>query len=257
MFTLRGATKYGTPCFIGILFIFWYFAGRKKRIAYASSLGINYINPKYKSRVKKYLLKFSHIGLREQSTIQLLSELLGRNDIVSVPDPTFLLTAKEWNEIAQKAVLEFDVPEKYMFVYFVGKRDSYTTTLETIRKKHGIKQIIIVPSFESGFFNIADALIYKNAGPAEFVKLLQNATVICTDSFHASAFSINLSKDFYVLKRFSDKDENSQNVRIYDLLLRYNFKIAFVMKPVRLIYPLIIHPYNHFLKKIEKTQKHI
>lgn len=221
---ITGSDQIWNTMFYWDPFYFLYFAGRKKRIAYASSLGTNYINPKYKSRVKKYLLKFSHIGLREQSTVQLLSELLGRNDIVSVPDPTFLLTAKEWNEITQKAVLEFDVPEKYMFVYFVGKRDSYTTTLETIRKKHGIKQIIIVPSFESGFFNIADALIYKNAGPAEFVKLLQNATVICTDSFHASALSINLSKDFYVLKRFSDKDENSQNIRIYDLLTRYNLR---------------------------------
>ena len=45
-----------------------------------------------------------------------------------------------------------------------------------------------------------------------------HATVVCTDSFHGMAFSINLSVPFVAFKRFDDNDIGSQNSRIYDLL---------------------------------------
>ena len=49
-----------------------------------------------------------------------------------------------------------------------------------------------------------------------------NASYVCTDSFHATALSINFSKDFVEFLRFSDRDIKSQNSRIYDLLNHYN-----------------------------------
>ena len=47
---------------------------------------------------------------------------------------------------------------------------------------------------------------------------------VCTDSFHATALSINLSKDFVELLRFKDGDAASQNSRIYDLLDQYGLR---------------------------------
>lgn len=64
----------------------------------------------------------------------------------------------------------------------------------------------------------------KRSGPYEFVKLLNRATIVCTDSFHACALSINLSKDFVVFKRFDDIDKRSQNNRIYDLMVMFGLE---------------------------------
>ena len=44
---------------------------------------------------------------------------------------------------------------------------------------------------------------------------------MCTDSFHATAISINLNIDFVEFIRFENSDKASQNSRIYDVLSHY------------------------------------
>lgn len=54
--------------------------------------------------------------------------------------------------------------------------------------------------------------------------LIQHAELVCTDSFHATAISINLSIDFIEFLRFNNDDNKSQNSRIYDLLEHYQLQ---------------------------------
>ena len=48
--------------------------------------------------------------------------MLGRNDTKLVVDPTMLLSKEQWQSFADRANIEFEVPEKYIFCYFVGNR---------------------------------------------------------------------------------------------------------------------------------------
>ncbi len=204
-------------------FYFLYFAPNNKKIAYSSSLGTPQINPKHRKLVKRYLSRFSHISIRESSGIPVLSSLLRRDDIVSVPDPTFLLTSDDLQQIAQNATFETELPKDYIFVYFVGNRkEEYSQLLDTIFLQYGTPYAITIPSFESGIIiHKENCIEYTHAGPAEFVYLIKNARVVCTDSFHATALSINIGKEFYIAKRFTDDNPQSQNSRIYDLLSHY------------------------------------
>ena len=220
---ITGSDQIWNTLYFWDAYYFLYFAPKNKKIAYSSSLGTSQINPKYRKAVKRYLSRFSHIGIREPSGVSVLSSLLGRNDIVSVPDPTFLLTPNDLQQIAQNATFEIELPKDYIFVYFVGDRkEEYSLMVDTIRLHYGLTYAIIVPSFESGIsIHNENCLEYTHAGPAEFVYLLKNARVVCTDSFHATALSINIGKEFYVVKRFMDNNPQSQNSRIYDLLSHY------------------------------------
>lgn len=222
---VTGSDQIWNTMFFWDPFYYLYFAKHNKKIAYGSSIGTSQINPRYRQKVKKYLSRFVHIGVREHSSVEMLSSLLGRNDIVSVPDPTFLLSKEDWENFAQNAVFDYPVPRRYMFVYFIGNSNAevYNQMIKTIRKEYDIRQIIVIPSYESGVSidTAAGDWIDKEAGPYEFVSLLQNATIVCTDSFHATALAINLGKEFYVAKRFADHDPQSQNTRIQDLLSHY------------------------------------
>ena len=91
-----------------------------------------------------------------------------------------------------------------------------------MKLKTGIDNIVIITSLENPSFYYDNAIVCRDAGPIEFVKLIKNATIVCTDSFHATAMSINLSIDFVEFIRFNDNDLESQNSRIYDILNRYN-----------------------------------
>lgn len=198
------------------------FVKDKKRIAYASSIGTNDVKEDYKEGVKQHLLKFKHIGVREEVAAKALSKLTGRKDIMQVLDPTFLLTPMDWFDMSRNTEIKIKIPQKYILCYFVGENSWYSDQLAVVKEKTNIENIVIVPLKENSIFTHGNAIIYKHADPAEFIHLLRNASLICTDSFHASALSINNSKNFVEFMRFKDDDQKSQNSRIYDLLDHYN-----------------------------------
>jgi hypothetical protein len=80
---------------------------------------------------------------------------------------------------------------------------------------------VIIPADENRDFTYEGAFVYKDASPVEFIYLIQHASLVCTDSFHATALSINHSVPFVEFMRFKDDDSKSQNSRIYDLLEHY------------------------------------
>ena len=226
-------------------FLFLDFAGDVKRVSYASSIGTGEIPAEYKSEVKSLLSGFSHIGVREKSAETALSALTGRKDIKTVLDPTFLLSSEEWQDFAQgsgykhlpedhKHLLEGHKPlpkdhkhlpnrykhllkGKYIFCYFVGKASLYEGYLQKLKAISGLDRAVLLPSNDFPLETISGAERIENAGPREFISLLSGADAVLTDSFHGSALSINLGKQFYCVKRFSDADPLSQNSRLYDL----------------------------------------
>lgn len=202
-------------------FMFLGFDVDKRRVAYASSIGTGSINPVYEDRIREMLLNYDHIGVREMEAVKVLSHLTGRKDIVQVLDPTFLLNADDWSRISEAASVKGITEGKYIMCYLIGDNDWYKEQLENVRKQYGIADVIIVPSEENPDFSIPDAKVLTDVGPLEFVRLIKNATLVCTDSFHATALSINMKRNFVEFVRFKTTDVKSQNSRIYDLLNHY------------------------------------
>lgn len=203
---------------------FLHFAKDKKRIAYASSIGTNDIKAEYREQVAKWWKKFAHIGVREQRAVEIVQEMTGRTDVRQVLDPTLLMTADEWRRLAADAYYEVLLPKKYIFCYLVGANVRYAEQLRDVQQKLGIKDIVIVPACENPDFSIEGATVYRMATAVEFVDLLSRAEFVCTDSFHATAFCLNLQKPFVEFMRFKDDDVRSQNSRIHDILGRYGLE---------------------------------
>lgn len=202
--------------------MFLEFAGNKKRIAYSSSISQPEIPISVEKRMKEDLVKFDHIGVREQRSVELLNVLLGRTDIKLVVDPTYLLSMEEWIEFGEKAVLEFSLPEKYIFCYFVGnkRKEIYEQMVQDVKQFTGIDEVI---TLECGnrTLNYGKGRLYKDAGPYEWVYLLRHSSYICMDSFHATVFALKFQKEFVHALKNSDDEICSQNTRMYDIFNRY------------------------------------
>ena len=56
-----------------------------------------------------------------------------------------------------------------------------------------------------------------NVDPNGFLRLIHNATYVCTDSFHCTAFSIQFHKQFMTFYRFSQSSVTGRNSRIDSL----------------------------------------
>lgn len=190
-----------------------------KKIAYGPSIGVTKLDALTRIQYWRLLKTYNAIGVREETGKSLLKDLTDL-PIEVVADPTMLIDREGWQSFANEAItIKHDTP--YILCYFVGDNDFYFDYVKKIRDDTKFKCVIIP---QEGRKYPSEYHVISNAGPKEFVNLISEADIICTDSFHASVFSIIFSKDFYVLQRFKEQDVNSQNSRLKQLLLYFSLE---------------------------------
>lgn len=182
----------------------------KKRIAYAPSIGVSSIDEKYKAEMSTFLNRMDLISVRELAGANIIKELTGK-DVLTVLDPTLLLTSDEWQKLKSK----INIKEQYIFCYLFSDLEYIGRVKEYLKKKTGLKVVCLPYSIRE--MNSDDQNVF-GAGPAEFVHLIKNAALVLTDSFHATVFSINMKTPFYSLLRSMDSDEKNMNSRLYSIL---------------------------------------
>lgn len=212
-YIIVGSDQIWNPEFAGNDYYFLDFVkDRKKKIAYAASIGLSEVDENYALKMKKYLSDFNYISVREDAANEMLTKLTGRNDIKTLIDPTMLLTSKEWERVMKKPKIYKG--EKYILLYFLGDlSEKRRSKIEDLAKKEHCKIIEIL--------NPNDP--YYTSGPAEFLFLEKNARYIFTDSFHSSVFSIIFNVPFVIF----DREENGMgkmNSRIDTLVSTLKLK---------------------------------
>jgi putative sterol carrier protein len=185
------------------------FGKAERRISVASSLGSKEPTETENNIFKEAFKKFSYISVREQYAKKCLQDLTDKK-IKVLMDPTFLFNKKEWVDLLGKKSKAFDIKEKYILTYFISsKKSSYQDRVLEYSKKFNC------PVWSIQFTNYTWKVTNKKimgASIEDFIALFMNAQLILTDSFHGTAFSINLNRNFVPFK-------HSENpLRIVNLL---------------------------------------
>ncbi len=184
------------------------------KIAYAPSMGTDRIPSNLIEKYRNALNDFQLISTREKSTSEWLSILLGKN-VQTVLDPSFLFSADEWTELLKIKSDYIESQKPYILSFFLKDNRNHYKAVKSYAKKSDMRIVTLPYRVYSYFFMRSKAV---DAGPAEFISLIKNATCVFTDSFHCIVFSIIFKKAFYAFERFSQNSENNQNMRINDLL---------------------------------------
>ena len=112
---------------------------------------------------------------------------------------------------------KFKIPklrEKFILAYFLDAPSEKAKKCIRLLRDILQCQVIAIP-YEHEDMNYADKVI--PTGPLDFLSLVDNASVVVTDSFHGTAFSINLHTPFFVFDR-NDGNAHAQNSRVLSLL---------------------------------------
>lgn len=174
-------------------FILEFARGRGQRIAYAASLGAGSIHPDMQDRFRRELSDYRAVSVRERDAVGIIEPLAGR-EVAHVCDPVLLLTPDQWREAAAGPLLN----EPYIFFYHVkGDIPGMRDYLRSLSKKTGRKVVAVTMNLRE--------MLYPNvkcydAGPGEFLALIEHADYVVTNSFHATAFSLIFRKKFMVFK---------------------------------------------------------
>ena len=227
-----------------------------KKISYASSLGVTELPESIIPIYKKYLNCFDSLSVREETGAQIIRKLVNKT-VTVVLDPTLLLTSQEWINFSLKANIENTFDEPFILCYFVGDDITYWEKVYKIQEKTNIKRLLVIPLEKTHY--TTNGIIYEYAGPYEFVWLLNHASLICTDSFHATTLCINLQKEFIEFLRFRDDDEKSQNSRIYQLLEHYKLESRYYNEDLKNVCIKIDYsiPYNILLEDRDNSKHYL
>ncbi len=160
------------------------------KISYAHSLGIISLPKFIIKKYKNWLSSYDYLSIREIEGNDLLTKITHSN-IEVVLDPIFLIEIEYWKSISPI----FKQKNKYILCFCLGKNKKLISYANKISKELNFDLIIL-----SGCIQDIKSTEYKfiyNAGPEEFIGWIKHAEIVLTDSFHASAFSLLLSKNFY------------------------------------------------------------
>ena len=186
---IAGSDQVWNPYYEAKGYEFLTFAPKDKRLSFAASMGVDSIPEKAKWYFKKNLSDMKYISVREERAAEIVKELTGRTADVTL-DPTLLLDKADWEHIAKKP--ELYIESKYICTYFLGE---VPEAVKAFAKEKGLLIYALNSLYSPELYTL---------DPAEFLYMIQNASYVLTDSFHAVAFSIKFNKEFYVFDRKQD-----------------------------------------------------
>lgn len=171
-----------------------------------------------KNLIKKQLVRFNEISVRDMNTMKWVESLCGRTPLI-VADPTLLYDFNEFIEVDK-------INEPYILSYCIGSEinGGHAIVINEIRKHYGFIKIIgvTIPNQSKEVEKFADEVIY-NASPQRWLTLLKHASFVYTDSFHGCIFSLKFKKQF--LAYYAQQNRAS---RLIDLKERYGLEYAIV-----------------------------
>ncbi|MCM1508603.1 MAG: polysaccharide pyruvyl transferase family protein [Ruminococcus flavefaciens] len=173
----------------------------KKRIAFSASIGRTKFSEYEIPETVAMLKKYSAISVREESAVKLLESFGIKSELVL--DPTLMLTKKDWLKIAEKP----HEKKPYLLIYQLNpnkKMDKFAVEIAKRNNWNIIRICFAYPVLQKNGKCVVSPSVEKLLG------YFCDAQCILTDSFHATAFSLNLGKDFVSVlpKRFGTRIES-------------------------------------------------
>ena len=205
---------WGTSGYFLNPYMFLQFTKKENRYAYAASFGSDKCPKWFAKKLRSYLYGYNKLSVREVSGLEILNQF-GLESQIHV-DPTLLLDVNEWKQIASNNHIK-----NYIFLYFLNEPSTLAINhINMLIKKNDIRYVLACPYKFRNYSEVNANIVFVNLSPEEFIGTIENARIVCTDSFHGSAFSIIFRRAFFTYYR-QYAHNAVQNNRIETLLSHY------------------------------------
>lgn len=202
------------------------FGKPKCKISVASSMGGYVLTESEKDLFSKLLSKYDFISVREEFTRSQLIQLVDK-EIYKILDPTLLLTANQWRDIVleNKDYIHYKFEKNsYILAFTIGEsHENEADIFITYSKRMGLPVYkIMLNTFKPKGVD----KVLAGANPYEFIDLIDNAAFVITNSFHGTAFSLNLNTPFLQLKVPGNNQRMDELLKLLEWDQNENFEIA-------------------------------
>lgn len=181
-----------------------------KKISYASSMGSCELSNYSDKTFLQSLEQFDCISVRENVALNYLQKRINR-PIKKVIDPTFLMGKSGWQKSLENQEYNELMTEKYVLIYALGGDFEKNKSIAlSIAKRINAKVYAITLSNR----NKGVDRIISDATPYDFVRYIQNASFVVTNSFHGTCFSLMMGTPFLSV-RFGTNPARAEELLSY------------------------------------------
>ena len=181
----------------------YYFENLKgKKASFSSSFGRSSLPESEKELIIPLLTDYELLSVREDSGKRILQELFPQKDVTQLLDPTLLISAAEWRCLASHSK---DAEKTYILIYPMSGIDCRLFDIaKDVSRVIGLPIVMLSPGLKK--YKQCDKTLNFQS-PERFIELIDNAACVVTNSFHGTAFSINLETPFISLmpQKFSTR----------------------------------------------------
>lgn len=201
-----------------------------KKIAYACSINnTDFTEPRCNETLKKFILDYDFISIRENSGTKKLSNFLNqKRKVYTMLDPTLLNEKNMYDEITNDRLIQ----KPYIFLYNVWSGASAVEAAQRISSIMGIPvYTAMMDSRIKQILRIEKKGIHvetKHTAPQDFLSLIKYADLVVTDSFHGTAFSLIFEKKFVCINSMNPSGALKNDERITNILNIVNLKERYI-----------------------------
>lgn len=162
------------------------FVSNKKKVAYAASFGRVDNNRNIMKYFANNLNSYNYITVRENTAVDIVHGL--KLEAEQVLDPTLLISKQEWERL-----INTNINKDYILVYQLHNDQKLSEYAKKVAQEMGLPLYRVSASFHQ----VTRGGSFKYLPDIEtFLSYIKNAKCIITDSFHGTAFAINLNVPF-------------------------------------------------------------
>lgn len=156
-----------------------------RKIAYAASFGKSKLDDWEKPETKELLKRYYAISVRESSGVDIIKDL-GLPEATHVLDPTLQVDKYFWKQYVGERKIE----QPYVLVYQLNTNKDFDNYTKEFARRKGLKLVRFCTRIDQAI-KCGKSLIVPDV--LDFVSIINYADTVITDSFHATAFSINMN----------------------------------------------------------------
>ena len=194
---------------------FFGYINKGKKVAYAASFGKDeWTKTVYDEQIIEDCSHFDAISVREDSGVAICKDILCRNDAVCVVDPTLLLKGEDVRALIKKKCCTRN--SKYLFTYLLHEDELVCSILEKISNEYGLDS-------KGGTAKGGLSKLFNIESVSGWLRNIDNAELVVTNSFHCMAMCILLHKQFYVIPSFPGRE-----IRMTSLLEKLGIRDRYI-----------------------------
>jgi len=158
----------------------------KRKFAYAASIGMNKIPHEDIIKSKPFIDQYEKITVREESAVRVLNEQYEYKNVTQIVDPTLAMPPAFWRKFSSNSKIK----KKYILMYLLSNTKGIDKYAYDLSQKTGYSVIGFCTAFEQ-MRNFGKSVVLPDI--FDFITLIDNAEYLLTDSFHGTAFAMNLN----------------------------------------------------------------